>query len=153
MTAAAPVLDSAAYRRQARRLRHVFRHKPVDQYLSLKQLSERRDATYQQHSRPQGWRAVTRNASGQFADDVARQIEGKVLPYSKRLELLSAAEESGIGRFQANLIIAAVQHQTGRSEDVASASDAPATRLPLAPLLVFISVQAVIMLSLWALFM
>jgi hypothetical protein len=36
-----------------------------------------------------------------------------VLRYSDRLSLLSIADAIGIGRFQANLVIAAVQHGGG----------------------------------------
>jgi hypothetical protein len=35
------------------------------------------------------------------------------LRYSDRLRLLSIADAIGIGRFQANLVIAAVQHEGG----------------------------------------
>jgi hypothetical protein len=38
---------------------------------------------------------------------------GPVLRYSHRTRLIRAAERSGIGRFEANLIIAAVQHEAG----------------------------------------
>jgi hypothetical protein len=37
------------------------------------------------------------------------------LRYSDRLSLLSIADAIGIGRFQANLVIAAVQHEGGQT--------------------------------------
>jgi hypothetical protein len=40
-------------------------------------------------------------------------MDGPVLRYSHRTSLIRVAERSGIGRFEANLIIAAVQHEAG----------------------------------------
>lgn len=151
MSMAAAHLDSKTYRRQARRLRHVFRHKPGELHLSLRQLSDRHDAAYQATSQPRGWKAIIRQPARDFADEVARQMDSKVLPYSKRLALLDAAENEGIGRFQANLIIAAVQHQMA---DEQAPSTAPTGRaLSLAPVLAFVVVQSVILLALWAVLM
>jgi hypothetical protein len=52
-------------------------------------------------------------AAQTFADLVRERMDGPVLRYSDRTRLLRAAERSGIGRFEANLIIAAVQHEAG----------------------------------------
>jgi hypothetical protein len=52
-------------------------------------------------------------AARDFADIVASQLVGTVLPWSQRESLVRLAEMRGIGRFDANLIIAAVQHQMG----------------------------------------
>ena len=46
-----------------------------------------------------------------FAAEVERSLEGGVLRYSRRATLLRQARERGIGRFDANLIIATVQHR------------------------------------------
>ena len=40
-------------------------------------------------------------------------MDGPVLRYSLRTRLIREAEQHGIGRFEANLIIAAVQHEAG----------------------------------------
>jgi hypothetical protein len=48
-----------------------------------------------------------------FAAEVARRMDGPVLRYSQRQSLLASALGRGIGRFQASLIIAAVQHERG----------------------------------------
>jgi len=48
-----------------------------------------------------------------FADQVAGQLVGTVLPWSQRETLIQSALGRGITRFEANLIIAAVQHQMG----------------------------------------
>jgi hypothetical protein len=52
--------------------------------------------------------------AGDFADLVAARSMGSLLTQSNRLWLLKEAETRGIGRFEANLIIAAVLHQTGK---------------------------------------
>jgi len=47
-----------------------------------------------------------------FAELVKGSLEEGLLRYSARLELLGQAARLGVGRFEGNLIIAAVQHQT-----------------------------------------
>jgi hypothetical protein len=49
-----------------------------------------------------------------FAVLVGGAMEGDLLSYSARLRLLAAAAKLGIERFEANLIIAAVQHRARR---------------------------------------
>jgi hypothetical protein len=46
-----------------------------------------------------------------FAARVRTHLNGQILRYSDRLELLRAAERLRIERFRANLIIATVQHE------------------------------------------
>lgn len=46
-----------------------------------------------------------------FAAEVERSLESGVLRYSVRARLLREARQRGLGRFEANLIIAAVQHR------------------------------------------
>lgn len=50
-------------------------------------------------------------SSRKFAQAVAEELKQGVLRFSSRQQLLSTAEQMGISRFQANLIIAALQHQ------------------------------------------
>ncbi len=52
-------------------------------------------------------------AARNFADLVAARMIGTVLPFSERESLVRAAARNGINRFEANLLIAAVQHQLG----------------------------------------
>jgi hypothetical protein len=49
----------------------------------------------------------------EFAEIVASQLVGTVLPWNQRKSLVHLAELRGISRFEANLIIAVVQHQMG----------------------------------------
>ena len=59
----------------------------------------------------EGTGAVAGPRAGAFAAEVEAALEGPVLRYSQRRRLLKAAARAGVGRFEANLIIAAVQHR------------------------------------------
>lgn len=50
-----------------------------------------------------------------FAQQVALATAGPCLRYSQRLHLFALASEAGISRFDANLIIAAIEHRTGKN--------------------------------------
>lgn len=51
--------------------------------------------------------------AGRFAQLVRERMDGPILRYSHRTRLIRDAERRGIGRFEANLVITAVQHQVG----------------------------------------
>jgi hypothetical protein len=88
-----------------------------------------------------------------FGRLAAEQIEDGVLSYSRRLQLLRTAQEMGIGRFEANLIIAAVQHRTGGVHQ--STEGAFGFRISgTAPvLLAFLLIQSLILVGLWGIFL
>jgi len=79
---------------------------------------------------------------------IVDRLEGRILPYSARLELLSAAAGFGIGRFHANLMIAAVQHQLGDGQ-ARSHVPGPGARWHLAAAVLLI--QSVILFAAWIL--
>jgi hypothetical protein len=54
----------------------------------------------------------------EFAAAVSQAMEGSLIRYSKRLELMALAERLGIGRFEANLLIAQVQQRTGGADEI-----------------------------------
>jgi hypothetical protein len=88
-------------------------------------------------------------AARDFADIVACQLVGTVLPWSQRDKLIRAASAHGITRFEANLIIATVQHQmgVGRRRD-----DAKPARLSVriaTGLAMFVIIQAGIIAAVW----
>jgi len=120
------VNSTDAYRRQARRLRCQYAGRPGQLHQSLRQLSaEQRPSGSTATSRPAGISVGTSagieagrypaSAQGgparRFADHLAQQMTASVLRYSQRLELLRSARRFGIGRFEANLLIAAVQER------------------------------------------
>lgn len=166
MRAAAELSRTHAYVRQARRLRGSLAGRPEKLYRSLRQLSDRQDQQFpvvdslktRRRNLPIPVPATSRTfASGsqahvdEFASYVASQLEGQVLRYSLRLKLLKAANRLGIGRFHANLVIAAVEHQQGLFVPV------PAPRRiqgkSLLPLAVFVATQCIILLLAWSLFL
>jgi hypothetical protein len=88
-------------------------------------------------------------AARDFADIVADQLVGTVLPCSEREKLILAATSRGITRFEANLIIATVQHQmgVGRRRD-----DAKPSRLSVriaTGLAMFVIIQSGIIAAVW----
>jgi hypothetical protein len=54
--------------------------------------------------------------SNHFADYVRARLDGPILRYSQRLTLLKEAQRQGLGRFEANLVIAKVLHQEGMGQ-------------------------------------
>ena len=88
-------------------------------------------------------------AAHDFADIVVGQLVGTVLPWSRREKLIRAASAHGITRFEANLIIATVQHQlgVGRRRD-----DAKPSRLSMriaTGFAMFAIIQAGIIAAVW----
>ena len=96
--------NAAAFCRQARKLRADHEGDPIRMYRRLSQLSV--TAAPEQESPPGPEQA--------FASRVDRTLKAQPkspLRYSQRLALLKEADRCGIGRFEANLIIASVQHR------------------------------------------
>src|SRR4051794_5310682 len=104
---------SDTYRRRARRVGGACAGRPVGVDRGVRGLS----AQYDRECRSE---TPVRYVPGMGARGFAEAVEGKmdgggVLRYSKRLELMKIARGFGITRFEANLVIAAVQHE--RRED------------------------------------
>jgi hypothetical protein len=141
------LLSTSDYRRQARRLRGTFADKPARLHSKLRELARRQDAAAegsQSHAMPTRARG--------FANEVAARLEGSVLRYSQRRFLMSEARRRGIGPFEANLVIAAVQHERRSAPDAAAVRQRvePRVRLPdLSPLLVVIAVESLVGLGIW----
>lgn len=90
----------------------------------------------------------TRDPSAEFADVVQAFLDGPLLRYSQRLVLLEDAERRGIGRFEANLIIAAVLHRHGMAQEY-ELPPVPSRMEWLAPVLTFVCLQTAIVLGAW----
>ena len=84
-----------------------------------------------------------------FAERVADQIarDSSTLRYSTRLALLADARRQGIRRFDANLIIAAVQERTGGRPTLPKAPAARRGGAFVATAATFLLVQAAIVLG------
>lgn len=83
------------------------------------------------------------DAVRRFAVEVLHRLDGGVLRYSERLRLLRLAQRLGIGRFEANLVIAVMEH---RRRTMATPIRAARRRWP-AIALVAATVQALIVLA------
>jgi|SRR5688572_7646545 len=123
--APAPPPGAAAYCTAARRIRHRHARRPERLHQELCDLSKRHDAersALPPEAKPQA-AGLEGGPCEAFAGEVARRLEGPVLRQSQRRALLAAARRAGIGRFEANLMIAAVQH--ARGSDAKAIAPAP----------------------------
>jgi hypothetical protein len=87
-----------------------------------------------------------------FAAMVHEALDGGILRYTQRLRLLKAAASMGIGRFDANLIIATVQHRFGQPPAAEPTADSTPRQGWLPLLLVFLCIQGLILTGLGLLF-
>ncbi len=86
-------------------------------------------------------------AAGRFAHAVRERMDGPVLRYSHRTRLIRQAEQRGIGRFEANLIIAAVQHEVGAERPKAPVKNVSPAWVRTA--LAFATMQSIIATAVW----
>ncbi|MGH7177966.1 MAG: hypothetical protein ACREJC_11340 [Tepidisphaeraceae bacterium] len=86
------------------------------------------------------------HAARGFAEGVASRLDGAVLRYSDRVQLLKRAAHLGITRFDANLIIAAVQYRAGPAIRHKPRVKAPTLVSPVA---VFALLQCAIAAGAW----
>jgi hypothetical protein len=93
------------------------------------------------------WRrpAPPADPSTGFADYVLGQLDGPVLRYSRRLALLKEAQRRGVGRFEANLMIASVLHRAGMGQECEMR---PRVEW-VAPVLTVLFVQSTLLLGAW----
>ena len=161
--------------RQARQLRHSLRSKPAELHRQLARLSSKRP---QAHSAPsarivsaisasthQDQRPDVGTATELFTREVRRHLglptgqggqraknpaeNALLLRYSQRLELLRLGEHMGLSRFQANLVIAAVQHEWHRNHGATAvvARQGPSTTS------LFLATQALLIATLVAVYL
>jgi hypothetical protein len=83
--------------------------------------------------------------SADFAEWLLGQLEGPVLRYSARLRLLKEAERRGLGRFEANLVIAGALHRVGMGHEYEMRPRAEW----LAPVLTFLVLQSALIVGAW----
>jgi len=153
MTRLAVHAPTRAYLREARRLRGAFAAGSPELYRSLQHLADRHNAASpafsEGPSRLPGNRTHAAHRAAAFARYAAAQLDGRVLRYSRRLELLKTADQLGIGRFHANLIIAAVQHEA-TGPGLFPEGPSPSRLIRSLPMLTFLLVQGMILAGLWA---
>jgi len=140
----------ADYRRRARRIRSVFRAQPGARMLALRELAQSADASRDRAATVAAQNPIVplpAGAAQTFAGLVRERMDGPVLRYSHRTRLLRTAERGGIGRFEANLIIAAVQHETGANRPTIEARDRGHAWMPRA--LAIAITQSIIAMAVW----
>lgn len=108
---------SAPYRQAARRIRARLGHRPAAMMEALRDLAVAADraAAAQHNQQPTKGDPRPFSASEAFSQLVLDHLEGPVLRFSVRQKLLRQAAEMGIGRFEANLLIALVEHRHRQS--------------------------------------
>ena len=84
-----------------------------------------------------------------FADIVKDRMTGPILHYDARQKLIREATHMGIGRFEANLIIAAVEYRTDGFRRPPADDPAGPAHGPVACFLTIVAVQAIILLGAW----
>lgn len=130
------------YCRAARRLRGRFTDRPCRLHRELRALAGRHDAWKQAA-------AVPLTPYKAFAVEVERRLDGPVLRHAERRRLLGIARAMGIGRFEANLAIAAVQHERRDAPRVVPSSGAPARRDYFGLLFLVIALETLIGWGAW----
>ncbi|HYE19127.1 MAG TPA: hypothetical protein VEA69_11820 [Tepidisphaeraceae bacterium] len=87
-------------------------------------------------------------ASAQFAHHVRGSLAGPILRYEERLKLLRQAEKLGVGRFEANLVIARVLNEQGMGQEVEWGPDRARKGWAL-PIGAFVVVQGLVVAGVW----
>ena len=143
-----PEHGADAYCRAARRIRHVHARQPARLYRELRALSARQGAW---HAASAAHAALSGGRCEAFAAEVAERMDGPILRQAQRRALMEIAHRAGIGRFEANLVIAAVQHRGARLQPVGGSEEAVAGGRHLGPLALVVAVQALVALGTWQL--
>ena len=102
---------SAPYRQAARRIRARLGHRPAAMIHALRDLAAAQpapqsvvaDRVAPQDDRP--------SAGEAFSELVRDHLDSPILRFSTRQKLLRQAAQMGLGRFEANLLIALVEHR------------------------------------------
>ena len=137
------------YRRVARRVRCRLGNDPISKQCALAALARQADRA-RRLAAPE---VIPNPDNGvrAFAQAVSTAMEGPILRFSRRQQLIRQAQRLGIRRFDANLLIAAVQHRLGSvktKHPVQSNSDSSPWRFAL-PIGLAIGLQAIILIGAW----
>jgi hypothetical protein len=143
MHPASPI--SLEYCRKARRVRAVYGTNLAQMHVRLRRLAENAP-TDRAVDRPK--RRTESDELG-FAQLAARRVQESgmgVLCYGDRADLLIQASRRGVGRFEANLMIALAQHRMR----VPTSNLCPTRRFDWRPIALFLIVQSLIACGIWA---
>ena len=130
--------------RKARHLRATLGHKPHQLHTELRNLS-REEKPAELVERPE-----MDEPARDFSRLVAGAMEGDVLRFQARLELLAQASRLGIEPFEANLLIAMVRNRVQDEMEAARKQEArPRHRKVAGMILGFVVLEAGIILGVW----
>jgi hypothetical protein len=140
--------SSSMYRSQARRIRARLADRPRAMHQALRALNQQAEPRPAARvSRAVADVAAPIGAQEQFLQLVFDHLDGSLLRYSVRTRLIRQAERMGIGRFDANLLIATAQHRRRKMVPTAEATDAGPRRWAVVASAV--AVQGAILVSAW----
>jgi hypothetical protein len=147
----AALIDSPNdYRRTARRVRCRLSKDPIAKQRALAALARQADLTRRIPAEPPA-SAEPDSDVRSFARAVSSAMEGPILRFSHREKLIQQAQKFGIRRFDANLLIAAVQHRLGGGlNEHTEAVKSSRWRFAL-PIGLALAVQAAILVGAWQL--
>src|SRR6266550_2352042 len=94
------------YCRKARRVRAAFGRDLRQMHWGLRRLAEERDGQRRAAEDRHGLGASAHRSFGELAARKIQEGGGPVLCYARRMDLLKEASRRGVGRFEANLMIA-----------------------------------------------
>lgn len=141
------------YCRRARRARHHYRHDPAMKLASLRALAIAHDRAQHAGAECSVAPVTTVLSRGSNLEEFSRRVTCEltgtsILRYSRRVALLSRARRLGIDRFDANLLIAAVQNRAPLTHATTLAA-ARSRGSWLAPMLAFGVIQSCIVAAAW----
>jgi hypothetical protein len=151
---AASIDHPVDYRRIARRVRCRLGNDPIGKQRALAALARQADRSRRMSAPEPPIHAKSSESESDvraFARAVTSAMEGPILRFSRREELIRQAQNLGIRRFDANLLIAAVQHRL-RGDLNCGTPVIESSRLRFAlPICLALAVQAVILAGAWQL--
>lgn len=139
----AAILTADQYRQAARHIRARLGDQPARMYQALGALAAARDAA----PRPQPATvspATPPSPGEQFTQSVIDHLDGPILRMDVRQKLLRQATAMGIGRFEANLLIALVEHRHQRRQ-----IPVPPKERRWSGWVAFLIIQSAIVVSAW----
>lgn len=141
MTDAAVI--TAPYRQAARRIRARLAHRPAAMLAALRDLAAAQPPSTPIHNAPPDLPPAAGEAFSQLVLD---HLDGPVLRFSVRQKLLRQADALGLGRFEANLLIALVEHRHRQSPVLPPRR----TRRNWRAMVIFLLIQSIILAAAWA---
>ena len=141
---------SAPYRQAARRIRARLGHRPAAMIHALRDLAAAQPAPQSVVADPVAPHDDRPSAGEAFSELVRDHLDSPILRFSTRQKLLRQAAPMGLGRFEANLLIALVEHRHRRPAIPESPRRLNAS--PWRAVAGFVLIEAIILAAGWVVF-